>query len=139
MFAWCVGALRFAEAVAYKRIAAARAARRHPELLEAVRRIPVPDARPPALPQGSLRPKATAAAPQCGTPVPPAETPHLATRTRPLGGERHMARFRKQNEVVRGTATRHTGIRGSNFEAQLNLNPVARKKPARDDGSRRQQ
>jgi hypothetical protein len=38
MFAWCVGALHFAEAVAYKRIAAARAARRHSEILEAVRR-----------------------------------------------------------------------------------------------------
>jgi hypothetical protein len=37
MFTWCVGALHFAEAVAYKRIAAARAARRHPEVLEAVR------------------------------------------------------------------------------------------------------
>ena len=33
-----MGALHFAEAVAYKRIAAARAARRHPEVLEAVRR-----------------------------------------------------------------------------------------------------
>ena len=54
-------------------------------------------------------------------------------------GERHMARFRKQNEVVRGTATGHTGIRGSNFEPQQDLNPVARKTPARDDGSRRQQ
>jgi hypothetical protein len=38
MFAYCVRALHFAEAAAYKRIAAARAARRHPEILEAVRR-----------------------------------------------------------------------------------------------------
>jgi hypothetical protein len=38
MFAYCVRVLHFAEAVAYKRIAAARAARRHPEVLEAVRR-----------------------------------------------------------------------------------------------------
>jgi len=33
MFAYCVEVLRFAEAVAYKRIAAMRAARRYPELL----------------------------------------------------------------------------------------------------------
>jgi hypothetical protein len=38
MFAYCVGVLRFAEAVAYKRIAAARAARRYPELLTALRK-----------------------------------------------------------------------------------------------------
>jgi len=38
MFAYCVQVLHFAEAVAYKRIAAARAARRHPELLRAIRR-----------------------------------------------------------------------------------------------------
>jgi hypothetical protein len=38
MFNYCVQVLRFAEASAYKRIRAARAARRHPELLEAVRR-----------------------------------------------------------------------------------------------------
>ncbi|MFB3117853.1 MAG: HNH endonuclease, partial [Myxococcota bacterium] len=37
MFAYCVQVLRFAEAVAYKRIAAMRAARRHPELLTALR------------------------------------------------------------------------------------------------------
>jgi len=37
MFAYCVQVLRFAEAVAYKRIAAARAARRYPELLTALR------------------------------------------------------------------------------------------------------
>jgi len=37
MFAYCVEILRFAEAVAYKRIAAMRAARRHPELLTALR------------------------------------------------------------------------------------------------------
>jgi hypothetical protein len=37
MFAYCVRMLRFAEAVAYKRIAAMRAARRHPELLTALR------------------------------------------------------------------------------------------------------
>ena len=34
MFAYCVEVLRFAEAVAYKRIAALRAARRYPELLD---------------------------------------------------------------------------------------------------------
>ena len=38
MFVYCVRVLHFAEAVAYKRIAAARAARRHPEVREAVRR-----------------------------------------------------------------------------------------------------
>ena len=38
MFVYCVQVLHFAEAVAYKRIAAARAARRHPELLRAMRR-----------------------------------------------------------------------------------------------------
>lgn len=38
MFAYCVRVLHFAEAVAYKRIQAARAARSHPALLEAVRR-----------------------------------------------------------------------------------------------------
>jgi hypothetical protein len=37
MFAYCVRALHFSEAAAYKRITAARAARRHPELLDAVR------------------------------------------------------------------------------------------------------
>ncbi len=37
MFAYCVQELRFAEAVAYKRIAAMRAARRHPEVLIALR------------------------------------------------------------------------------------------------------
>jgi hypothetical protein len=38
MFAYCQRVLHFAEGVAYKRIQAARAARRHPEILEAVRR-----------------------------------------------------------------------------------------------------
>ena len=38
MFAYCVEVLRFAEAVAYKRIAALRAARRYPELLTALRK-----------------------------------------------------------------------------------------------------
>src|SRR5258706_10965963 len=38
MFAWCQRVLHFAEGVAYKRIQAARAARCHPELLDAVRR-----------------------------------------------------------------------------------------------------
>lgn len=38
MFAYCQRVLHFPEAVAYKRIQAARAARRHPGLLEAVRR-----------------------------------------------------------------------------------------------------
>ena len=38
MFAYCVEVLCFAEAVAYKRIAAVRAARRHPELLKALRK-----------------------------------------------------------------------------------------------------
>src|SRR5436189_6449030 len=38
MFAYCQRVLHFAEGVAYKRILAARAARRHPEILEAVRR-----------------------------------------------------------------------------------------------------
>jgi hypothetical protein len=37
MFAYCVDVLHFAEAVAYKRIAAARAARRYPEVLTALR------------------------------------------------------------------------------------------------------
>ncbi len=37
MFAYCVRVLHFAESAAYKRIAAARAARRHPAILEAVR------------------------------------------------------------------------------------------------------
>ena len=37
MFAYCVRVLRFADAVAYKRIAAMRAARRYPELLTALR------------------------------------------------------------------------------------------------------
>jgi hypothetical protein len=37
MFAYCVRVLRFAEAVAYKRIAAMRAARRHPDLLTTLR------------------------------------------------------------------------------------------------------
>ena len=37
MFAWCQRVLHFAEGVAYKRIQAARAARRHPAILEAVR------------------------------------------------------------------------------------------------------
>ena len=37
MFVYCQRVLHFAEAVAYKRIQAARAVRRHPELLEAVR------------------------------------------------------------------------------------------------------
>jgi hypothetical protein len=37
MFAYCVDVLRFAEAVAYKRIAAARAARRFPVILTALR------------------------------------------------------------------------------------------------------
>ncbi len=34
MYAWCVGALHMSEDAAYKRIAAARAARAHPEILE---------------------------------------------------------------------------------------------------------
>jgi len=38
MFAYCVGVLCFAEAVAYKRIAAMRVTRRHPELLVALRK-----------------------------------------------------------------------------------------------------
>jgi hypothetical protein len=38
MFAWCQRVLHFAEGVAYKRIQAARAVRRHPEILEAMRR-----------------------------------------------------------------------------------------------------
>ncbi len=38
MFAYCLRVLRFAEGVAYKRIQAARAARRHPQILAAVRR-----------------------------------------------------------------------------------------------------
>ena len=38
MFAYCQRVLRFAEGVAYKRIQAARAARRHPEIFAAVRR-----------------------------------------------------------------------------------------------------
>ena len=37
MFVWCQRVLHFAECVAYKRIQAARAARQHPEILEAVR------------------------------------------------------------------------------------------------------
>src|SRR5258705_3908161 len=37
MFTYCRRALYFAEGVAYKRIQAARAARRHPQLLEALR------------------------------------------------------------------------------------------------------
>jgi len=37
MFSYCVRVLHFAEPVAYKRIAAARVARRHPEVLDAVR------------------------------------------------------------------------------------------------------
>jgi hypothetical protein len=37
MFVWCQRVLHFAEGVAYKRIQAARAARRHPRLLGAVR------------------------------------------------------------------------------------------------------
>ena len=37
MFTYCVGALHFAEGVAYKRIQAARAARQHPEIVQAVR------------------------------------------------------------------------------------------------------
>ncbi len=38
MFVYCVRVLRFSEAAAYRRIRAARAARRHPELLPALRR-----------------------------------------------------------------------------------------------------
>ena len=38
MFNYCVRVLHFSEGAAYKRIQAARVARRHPELLEAVRR-----------------------------------------------------------------------------------------------------
>jgi len=38
MFVYCQRVLHFAEGVAYKRIQAARAARRHPEILEAVHR-----------------------------------------------------------------------------------------------------
>ena len=37
MFVWCLRVLHFAESVAYKRIQAARAARAHPQILEAVR------------------------------------------------------------------------------------------------------
>ncbi len=37
MFTYCCRVLHFAEAVAYKRIHAARAARRHPQILEALR------------------------------------------------------------------------------------------------------
>ena len=37
MFVYCVSELHFSEAAAYKRIAAARAARRHPEILVALR------------------------------------------------------------------------------------------------------
>src|SRR5882724_7097680 len=37
MFVYCQRVLHFAEGVAYKRIQAARAARRHPEILEALR------------------------------------------------------------------------------------------------------
>src|SRR2546422_414657 len=37
MFAYCQRVLHFAEGVAYKRIQAARAARRHPRILEALR------------------------------------------------------------------------------------------------------
>ena len=37
MFVWCQRVLHFAESVAYKRIQAARAVRRHPQLLGAVR------------------------------------------------------------------------------------------------------
>jgi hypothetical protein len=153
MFAYCVGALHFAEGVAYKRIAAARAARRHPEILEAVRRgelhvtgvsllaaqltpgncaeliqaarhqtadeirrlladrqprpdvptsvrrIPVPVAQPPAVPQCPLRPKAVAAAPECGTPVIPAETSQLRAGTRPLGGDRYVVRFTADRDL----------------------------------------
>ncbi len=36
MYAWCVGALHMSEDAAYKRIAVARAARAHPEILEAI-------------------------------------------------------------------------------------------------------
>jgi len=147
MFAWCVGVLHFAEAVAYKRIAAARVARRHPEVLEAVRRgdlhvtgvsllaaqlrsgncaeliqaarhqtadeirrlladrqpkpdvrssvrqIPVPDARPPAIPQGSLPPRAAAATPERRAPASPAEPPQTRAGTEPLGSERYVVRF----------------------------------------------
>jgi 5-methylcytosine-specific restriction endonuclease McrA len=38
MFTWCQRVLHFAEGVAYKRIQAARAVRRHPELIEVLRR-----------------------------------------------------------------------------------------------------
>ena len=38
MFVYCVRELHFSEAATYKRIRAARAARRHPELLAALRR-----------------------------------------------------------------------------------------------------
>jgi hypothetical protein len=38
MFVYCVRVLHFSEAAAYKRIRAARAARRHPELLSVLRR-----------------------------------------------------------------------------------------------------
>ncbi len=38
MFLYCVRVLHFSEAAAYRRIRAARAARRHPEILEALRR-----------------------------------------------------------------------------------------------------
>src|SRR5882672_7314295 len=38
MFTYCQHVLHFAECVAYKRIQAARAVRRHPQILEALRR-----------------------------------------------------------------------------------------------------
>jgi hypothetical protein len=38
MFVFCLRVLHFSESVAYKRISAARANRRHPEILVAVRR-----------------------------------------------------------------------------------------------------
>ena len=41
-------------------------------------------------------------------------------------GQRHMARFRKKIRTDQGTANGHAGIRGSNFERQLDLNPVKR-------------
>ena len=42
MFVYCVRVLHFSESTAYKRITAARTARRHPEVLEAVRTIGAP-------------------------------------------------------------------------------------------------
>jgi hypothetical protein len=40
-------------------------------------------------------------------------------------GQRHMARFRKKTRTNQSTAPGHAGNRGSNFERQLDLDPVA--------------